>query len=72
MTRHRLSVMRNENPTRLRGDADYRGVGQADHTAVKAFRKSTDGSLRRRPTTIFWLKSASARNRGGLMLLGHE
>lgn len=31
--------MRNENPTRLRGDADYRGVGQADHTAVKGIQE---------------------------------
>jgi hypothetical protein len=34
VTRHGLSVMRNQNSTRLRGDADYVGVGQTDNTAI--------------------------------------
>jgi hypothetical protein len=34
VTRHRLSVMRNQNSTRFRGDADYPGVGQTDDTAI--------------------------------------
>jgi hypothetical protein len=31
--------MRNENPTRLRGYADYLGVGQADNTTVNGIQE---------------------------------
>ncbi len=32
--RHRLPIVRNQNSTRFRGDADYVGVGQTDDSAI--------------------------------------
>src|ERR1017187_8075707 len=64
MCRHGLAVMRNQNPPRPAARWRTSGSGTPITPPARASSKSTTGSRRRRPRTIFWLKSASAWNRG--------
>jgi len=61
--------MRNQDAAERGRTMKHLGIGNADHAAGVASWKSTAGSRRRRPITIFWFKSASAW-KSGLMHWG--
>jgi hypothetical protein len=61
---HLRSIRSNRDKAESAAPLITSGSGRLITPPSCAPRKSTHGSLRRKPTAILWLKSASARNRG--------